>query len=412
MFRPSIISLCCGAGLAALGYESYFHTSLAIDNWWWAYLSHLANHSTTPILFEDVGQNDVIQHVCALVANIRGVIAAPPCPTFSTANGLTPQQRALDPRGWVYVNVLDYVEHLQPDFLISENVEAAKNSFQFLVATARLERLGYNWDAWVLDAADFGVPQHRARLFLVAAKIGLPFPKCPLPTHGAESSSLLPYLTLGDAIGDLAEEESVASGLENISRGRKRILSQVPPGGNYRCLPTNLLAQALDSVGWRKPNEQLCGRLDYSKVPGTLRTGPGCKRSTFSIHPGYPFNSLQPDETVRFGNFRKTTFSQPSLTLLTNPSRPASRNLLIRPEHTRCLSVLEYLRIQGIRTPFQLFGGLRDRYRLVGNGIPPLLMATVCEAVHRALYGKQAPPLAEPTLKSGLRLHFKQEGAE
>ncbi len=142
-----------------MGYEKFFRTVLAMDNWWWAYLSHLGNHRHTPILWEDVGHESVIQRVCARLADIRGIIAAPPCPSFLSANDLSPQERALDPRGWIYVEVLDYIERLHPTFYVCENVVAAKKSFQFLVATARLERLGYNWDAWVLDAADFGVPQ-------------------------------------------------------------------------------------------------------------------------------------------------------------------------------------------------------------------------------------------------------------
>ena len=76
MIRPEILSLCAGAGLAALGYERFFHTVLAADNWWWAYLSHLANFPQTPMLWADVVHPDTVRYVCERLGNVRGIIAS------------------------------------------------------------------------------------------------------------------------------------------------------------------------------------------------------------------------------------------------------------------------------------------------------------------------------------------------
>ncbi len=209
----------------------------------------------------------------------------------------------------------------------------------------------------------------------------------------------------GDAIGDLTEEESVASGYTKLSARRTRILSAVAPGENYRCLPDDLLVETLDSIGWRRPDKRLCSRLGYSTVPSTLRTGPECKHSTFPIHPGHPFNDIQSDGMVRFGGGRRPALLEPSPTVRTDPRR----DLLIRPDVTRCLSVLEYLRIQGIRTPFQLFGNLKDRYCQVGNGIPPLLMEAVCKAVYWAVYAASTPSAIQVSHEAVTLANHRQE---
>lgn len=127
------------------------------------------------------------------------VIGGPPCQPYSTAGR---QRGCADGRDGVPA-FASVVEAVRPRVFVMENVAglAERRAFAetFAALRGRMERAGYTVAHRVLDAADFGVPQHRRRLFVVGALSGVaPFPE---PTHGTPDR---PHLTVRDAIGPLA----------------------------------------------------------------------------------------------------------------------------------------------------------------------------------------------------------------
>jgi DNA (cytosine-5)-methyltransferase 1 len=98
------------------------------------------------------------------------LLASPPCQSHSNA-----RSKKLAPRDDAEVGlcILDYVRILRPRFVFIENVEGWKRSHSFKAIFHGLHECGYWVDVQVLNAADFGVPQTRKRLFLRASREGM-----------------------------------------------------------------------------------------------------------------------------------------------------------------------------------------------------------------------------------------------
>ena len=129
-----------------------------------------------------------------------------------------------------------------------------------------LSALGYDVEARILRAEEYGVPQERRRIFFLGNRSGIPI-AWPEPTHGP---SLMPYVTVWDAIGDLPSlkngedagrplryRTSPANGYQAIlRRNSTRVtnhaaprlapinlerMKYIPEGGSWRDIPVDLL---------------------------------------------------------------------------------------------------------------------------------------------------------------------------
>ncbi len=159
------------------------------------------------------------------IGKVTGLIASPPCPTFSAAGSgegldempeLTRVARILnlewqDPRTmhlWsdertpLVLEPLRWVKALRPEWVACEQVRGVLPLWQ---EYARFWR-GASYSTWagVLNTADFGVPQTRERAFLLASRVGFAHP--PEPTHckgGAQTmfGTLAPWVSMADALG-------------------------------------------------------------------------------------------------------------------------------------------------------------------------------------------------------------------
>jgi len=120
------------------------------------------------------------------------LLAGPPCQPFSVTGlkgGASDRRNGLP-------TFLTAVEQTTPALAVLENVPALKTEHQqyFRILVQRLERMGYNVDWEIINAADFGVPQNRRRLFVVAHHGGFVFPA---PTH------LDRHVTVRQALGSM-----------------------------------------------------------------------------------------------------------------------------------------------------------------------------------------------------------------
>ena len=333
MDKPRIITLCCGAGLGEDGLKMHFRAVAAVDSWWRALCSHIANHPAVRVFRGDITNWTLIASVKNHFGTVDGVVATPPCPPFSSAGQHDPN----DPRAAVFLAVTKWVAVLLPTFVIVENVEGLKNSPYLLIVLERLRFLGYEPRVWLLDAANFGVPQRRKRLFVVAVRDGIAAPEIPLATHGAPGKP--PFKTLRDAIGDLTEDAALRLGCAPLSKTRAEILAAVPPGGDWRSLTGWQATAVVESCHGRKPPARLCRRYAWDETPNTILTGPHVCRKTMPLP----------------------------------------------PHVTRPFSVVEYLRLQGVTREFRLFGNVKQRYAMIGNAVPVQMMAAVAGAVAAAL---------------------------
>lgn len=134
------------------------------------------------------------------------IYGGPPCQSFSQAGK---QKGTLDIRGSLVYDFIRFVDAIQPKAFVMENVSNLKgiaegNLLKELVAN--FHSIGYNADAKVLTAADYGSPQLRKRIFIIGIRKDLGSPVFPVPTHSPIPSFLAePYETVGKAFGGLPD---------------------------------------------------------------------------------------------------------------------------------------------------------------------------------------------------------------
>ena len=206
--------------------------------------SHQANFPTTPFHLGSI--TDLSSELFWEVTRVRRrqidlLAGGPPCPPYSKSRFyLKDKPRALgDPVGWESINgYLRALKLIQPRAFVLENVPGLAytvhaDALKLIRDTAH--DLGYDVDHRVLNAADYGVPQIRERLFVVGTKTSFAWPE---PTHAENANpglfnSLAPWVTAGDAIADLDTDENVNDIGHFAGGGRHDLLEQIPPGNNY-----------------------------------------------------------------------------------------------------------------------------------------------------------------------------------
>ncbi len=221
--RPRVISLYTGAGGLDYGFEAAgYETAVALDS------DHdscetIRRSRVWPVLEASIA--DVPTAKLLRVGRLRKreaavLIGGPPCQPFSKSGywHRGDSLRLDDPRADTLTAFFRVVEEALPQVFLLENVEGlafdGKDEAHRLLHRL-VERINrrtgsrYEPRSAVLNAANYGVPQLRSRLFFIAARDGSPF-SFPKPTHGpaADEPMLLatglePYRTAWDAIGDL-----------------------------------------------------------------------------------------------------------------------------------------------------------------------------------------------------------------
>ena len=226
-----VIDLFAGAGGMGLGFEMANYSvelSLEIDKW--ACQTLLENRPNHVIINADIQDYQSECEISSLYDRTPDVIiGGPPCQGFSVSGPAKKDPQ--DPRNSLFLNFALWVKHLQPKIFVMENVKGIlgrKNSDGKKV-TDIIEReffhLGYDLDVWLLNAAHYGVPQNRERVFFVGNKLGIDCINPPPHTHsylrnseGNQRSFFEPENTkqtvsIWEAISDLPELEA-GQGLE------------------------------------------------------------------------------------------------------------------------------------------------------------------------------------------------------
>lgn len=218
----NVLDLFAGAGGFSLGFENAgakIRGALETDAW--ACETFAANHPETKILqkkIETVTNRQFEKYFSAESPAI--IVGGPPCQGFSVCNKNSGDPK--DPRNSLFRDFVRAGRIFKPKVMIMENVPnliKAKNSDGVPVLdiiTNELEKLNYHIYWKLLDATDFGVPQIRRRLFVIASHKPLlnPFPA---PTHNLDGSAgLLQTPTLWEAISDLPQVNPRAGSEEMI----------------------------------------------------------------------------------------------------------------------------------------------------------------------------------------------------
>ncbi len=161
--------------------------------------------------------------------DIHIVAGGPPCQGFSVAGRRDPN----DPRNILFRQFVRVVAEIKPLYVVMENVPGILTMQKGAIMNAIIEafaEIGYpNMSVMVLEAAEYGVPQFRARAIFIANRLGLPNPY-PKPQLTPEC-----YIPIESAISDLPEYTPLPEINHEWTRHSKEFmerLAKVPAGGS------------------------------------------------------------------------------------------------------------------------------------------------------------------------------------
>ena len=381
--RPIAIDLFSGAGGLGLGFEQAgFDVPLAVDVDPVHAAVHQFNFPLCEVLPRSVttvtGQEIRARAGLATRDAVAVLLGGAPCQGFSIIG----QRSSSDPRNVLVRDFLRLVDELQPDYFVFENVKGLTFGKQRRVLDEILIDIaatGYQlvkpWQ--VLNAADYGVPQNRERLFLIGARKDLPVPTYPLPSKKSP--------TCQDALEDLPDAEQFESLLEKS----EVIASLSDDCSEYakrlRCEPDC-------STGWhfgyrRQWNRALLTNSVRTKHSERSRTRfantlPGT-REPISHFDRLPPNGVS--TTLRAGtDSARGSFTSP---------RP------IHYRYARCITVREMARLHGFPDWFRLHSTKWHGARQVGNSVPPPLGRAIAAEILKTMGHQPSKP--EGSLKMG-----------
>ena len=195
------------------------------------------------------------------------IIGGPPCQSFSAAGRRAGGVRGVgDERGSLFAHYCRFIRHFQPKGFLFENVRgilSANKRRDWEAVLAEFSALGYDVTHRVLDAADYGVPQHRERLILVGTRHGVAF-GFPRPTHGPDSPDGRAYVAAGEAVAGAADDPPAP-----VAAKCAALLAEVPPGLNYHFF-TREMGYADPKFAWRSRFSDFLYKADPSRPTKTI----------------------------------------------------------------------------------------------------------------------------------------------
>jgi len=357
------LSLFSGAGGLDIGFHDAgfsIHNLVEIDE---RFCATLRKNVSNKNLSEKANVHclDIREYNADGIEKVDFIIGGPPCQTFSAAGRRAAGVAGLkDERGSLFSEYVRLLKKLQPKGFLFENVygiTGAEEGQAWKGIKEAFEKAGYQIQYRILDAADYGVPQHRERLFIVGMKEGtFLFPR---PTHGPDSNGTLNYVSAVEVLHKLEVSD------KNIAReigGRYgHLLKEIPPGLNYSFF-TEKMGHPTPVFAWR------------SKFSDFL----------YKAHPDMPVRTIKAQGGQYTGPFHWE-------------SRP--------------FSISEFKRLQTFPDRYEIVGGRGVAIHQIGNSVTPQQARILAMAVLDQIFNVTPPYPIDyllPEEELGFRLRKRQ----
>ena len=311
-----MLDLFCGAGGFSCGLDALpeFKTILGVDFDINVLETFKKNIKPSETICGDL-TNPKIKKLIIQKAKEKGInmiIGGPPCQGFSLKGknlGLK------DPRNFLFLEFVEIVKTISPEVFVIENVKNLTNAcdgYFMQQILSEFQKLGYIVNHGILNARDFGVPQHRERTIIIGSKsksIALPCPTQNL-TSVRDAISDLDYLDSGEGcFQDSYKKDALTSYQKLLRKGTKYLynhqatshsdvalkkLALIPPEGDKTSLPLELHGKQKFSTTW--------SRLVWDSQSPTIDTRFDTPSNGRNSHP-YLNRAITPREAARIQSF-------------------------------------------------------------------------------------------------------------
>jgi DNA (cytosine-5)-methyltransferase 1 len=378
--RPLAVDVFAGAGGLSLGFEQAgFDIVAAVEKDPIHAVVHKFNFPYSTTFCRDV--NAVTGEIVRNQSQLRDrelhvVIGGAPCQGFSMIG----KRQLDDPRNALLAEFARLVLELRPRYAVLENVAGLIRGNHRLLLNEIIELFEAN-DNYrvllpyrVLQAAQYGTPQSRERLFLIAARTDVPLPAYPGPSHtprridgGAVTGDLPVGPSVWEAIGDLPDADKYEELLH-----RDSVIARYAQPSDYAAELRGLSRSAGDLSYLRPVEDKL--------LTSSLRT----VHTRVSIQ---RFAATQPGTTEKISRFLRLHPDGIANTLRagTDTERGAYTSPRpIHPKRPRVITVREAARLHGYPDWFRFHVTKWHGFRQIGNSVPPHLACAVATAILQA----------------------------
>lgn len=270
MKKLTAIDLFCGCGGLTQGLrDAGFKVLGAVDNDEYALEAYRTNHRQVRIWSRDirrVSATQVRRDLKLRTGQLALLAGCPPCQGFSTVRTLNGSRKVEDERNDLLFDFMRFVRVLRPRAVMLENVPGLAGDPRFERFLSKLRALEYRVEYRIVNAANYGVPQRRKRLILLAraAQGDVEFP--------AAKSGIV---SVREAIGDLPEAGGSGDPLHDAPERRSekvsKLIALVPKDGGSRSdLPARLRLTCHRKL---EGFYDVYGRMAWNDVAPTITSG-------------------------------------------------------------------------------------------------------------------------------------------
>lgn len=267
--RPTAIDLFSGSGGLTLGLKhAGFRVIGAVDCDSLAAETFRTNHKDTMLWetdIQDLSVSEVSSRLGLRAGDLDLLAGCPPCQGFSSMRTLNGKRNVNDPRNELVFEFLRFIRELEPKAIMMENVPGLAGDHRLAAFCKEIKKLGYSPVCEILNAADFGVPQRRHRMVLLAGKYGKPNFAVPDPkrcTVRDAIASLPPAGESNDCLHDLPEKRCARI---------MNLIKSIPKNGGSR---KNIgAANQLDCHKRCNGFKDVYGRMAWEDVAPTITGG-------------------------------------------------------------------------------------------------------------------------------------------
>lgn len=269
--KISAIDLFCGVGGLTKGLEKAgIDVKLGIDIDPACKYPYLTNNKAD-FLLKSVEEIEIQDIQCFCDTNhLRLLAGCAPCQTFSTYNQKAENADSEDPRWWLLLEFSRLVKEFSPELVTMENVPGLVEYEIFSEFVSDLENENYEVSYKVVDCSDYGIPQQRRRLVLLASKLG--------PIQIIPPSKRNKLKTVQDAIGNLPPIEAGEIHAKDpmhqscaLSRINMKRIQASKPGGTWRDWAPKLVATCHKKKSG-KTYPGVYGRMRWDRPSPTITT--------------------------------------------------------------------------------------------------------------------------------------------
>ena len=336
----TVIDLYCGSGAVTHGLKrAGFHVVGAIDLDMMACSTYRSNHPEARLLQGDIREVCPTVFESKLPQGLDLLVVCAPCQPFSSQNK---KRSSKDERADLVLQSVRFAECLKPKLILFENVPGLEREGVFDTLHKKLDGIGYRLGKpEQVDAAQFGVPQRRQRMILVAAGKSL-FKE---PVSGSDG----PWIskTVRDAIADLPvpsigrtdnESDPLHFARRHSLLNLERLRYVPKNGGSRASIPLHLQLECQRGKS-KNTFPDTYGRMSWDDVAPTLTTG--CTDIT--------------------------------------------KGRYVHPEQDRAITLREAARLQSFPDDYIFKGNSGQIATQIGNAVPPGMVTAIGRNLHRVL---------------------------